>query len=103
MAAQEGKVDVVRLLTEAGAQLNIQTKVQHWYSCMCHMTPCSSTSSLAGQALSHHTHSVHMCVHLHIHMLSGIYTPCVYVCVYVIIGYIVILLYRRGTTILIVT
>ena len=27
MAAEGGKVDVVRLLTEAGAQLNIQTKV----------------------------------------------------------------------------
>ena len=27
LAAQEGKVDVVRLLTEARAQLNIQTKV----------------------------------------------------------------------------
>ena len=27
MAADEGKVDVVRLLTEAGAQLNIQSKV----------------------------------------------------------------------------
>ena len=26
-AAQEGKVDVVRLLTEAGAQINIQAKV----------------------------------------------------------------------------
>ena len=25
LAAQEGKVDVVRLLTEAGAQLNVQT------------------------------------------------------------------------------
>ena len=27
IAAQEGKVDVVRLLIEAGAQLNIQTMV----------------------------------------------------------------------------
>ena len=27
MAAEKGKVDVVRLLIEAGAQLNIQTKV----------------------------------------------------------------------------
>ena len=27
MAAQEGKVDVVRLLIDAGAQVNIQTKV----------------------------------------------------------------------------
>ena len=27
MAAQEGKVDVVRLLTEAEAQINIQSKV----------------------------------------------------------------------------
>ena len=27
LAAHEGKVNVVRLLTEAGAQLNIQTKV----------------------------------------------------------------------------
>ena len=29
MAAQEGKVDVVRLLTEAQAQINIQTEVQY--------------------------------------------------------------------------
>ena len=29
MAAQEGRVDVVRLLTEAGAQLDIQTEVQN--------------------------------------------------------------------------
>ena len=28
LAAQEGKVDVVRLLTEAGAQINIQSKVR---------------------------------------------------------------------------
>ena len=70
MAAQEGKVDVVRLLTEAGAQLNIRTEVQHCYSCMCHMTSCSSTSSLAGQALSHLTHSIQMCVHfIDIHVL----------------------------------
>ena len=27
LAAYEGKVDVVRLLTEAGAQLNIQSEV----------------------------------------------------------------------------
>ena len=27
MAAQEGKVDVVRLLIDAGAQVNIQTEV----------------------------------------------------------------------------
>ena len=27
LAAQKGKVDVVRLLTEAGAQLNIQAEV----------------------------------------------------------------------------
>ena len=44
LAALEGKVDVVKLLTEAGAQLNIQDEVWHWYSCMCHMIPCSSTS-----------------------------------------------------------
>ena len=29
MAAQEGRVDVVRLLTEAKAQLDIQTEVQN--------------------------------------------------------------------------
>ena len=29
MAAQEGRVDVVRLLTEAKAQLDIQTEVQY--------------------------------------------------------------------------
>ena len=32
MAANEGKVDVARLLTDAGAQLNIQTKV-HTQTC----------------------------------------------------------------------
>ena len=32
LAAQEGNMEVVRLLTEAGAQLNIQTEVEHWYS-----------------------------------------------------------------------
>ena len=29
LAAQEGRVDVVRLLTEAQAQVNIQTEVCH--------------------------------------------------------------------------
>ena len=29
MAAQEGKVDVVRLLAESQAQINIQSEVQH--------------------------------------------------------------------------
>ena len=33
LAAQEGKADVVRLLTEAKAHVNIQTKV-HIYTCM---------------------------------------------------------------------
>ena len=33
MAAQEGKVDVVRLLTEAQAQINIQTEVHT----LCHV------------------------------------------------------------------
>ena len=33
MAAQEGKVDVVRLLTEAQAQVNIQAKVH----ALCHV------------------------------------------------------------------
>ena len=33
LAAQEGKVDVVRLLTEAQAQVNIQTKVHP----LCHV------------------------------------------------------------------
>ena len=32
LAAQEGKVDVVRLLTEAQAQVNIQTEVQQTYT-----------------------------------------------------------------------
>ena len=31
MAAQEGKVDVVRLLTEAKADVNIQTEVLYTY------------------------------------------------------------------------
>ena len=34
LAAQEGKVDVVRLLTEAQAQVNIQTEV-HIYTMSC--------------------------------------------------------------------
>ena len=33
MAAQEGKVDLVRLLTEAQAQINIQTEVQYIHTC----------------------------------------------------------------------
>ena len=33
LAAQEGKVDVVRLLTEAQAQINIQTEVQYIHTC----------------------------------------------------------------------
>ena len=33
LAAQEGKVDVVRLLTEAKAQINIQTEVHT----LCHV------------------------------------------------------------------
>ena len=35
LAAQEGKVDVVRLLTEAQAQMNIQTEV-HIHTCIYH-------------------------------------------------------------------
>ena len=83
LAAQEGKVDVVRLLNEAGAQLNIETKVQYCYSCMCHTTPCSSTSSLEDQALSSHMLCSHMCFHLHIHILRWhIKAMCICMCVY---------------------
>ena len=35
MAVQEGKVDVVRLLTEAGAHLNIQTEVYNTAAAAC--------------------------------------------------------------------
>ena len=34
LAAQEGKVDVVRLLTEAQVQINIQTEVHTLYTIM---------------------------------------------------------------------
>ena len=37
MAAHEGKVDVVRLLTEAQAQINIQTEVHTLYIPLCHV------------------------------------------------------------------
>ena len=36
LAAQEGKVDVVRLLTESQAEVNIQTEVQH-IPTLCHI------------------------------------------------------------------
>ena len=39
LAAQEGRVDVVRVLTEAGAQLNILTKV-HVHSITISVTTC---------------------------------------------------------------
>ena len=37
LAAQEGKVDVVRLLTEAKAHVNIQTKVHVHVYTLCHV------------------------------------------------------------------
>ena len=37
LAAQEGKVDVVRLLTESHAQVNIQTKVHVHVHTLCHV------------------------------------------------------------------
>ena len=42
LAAQEGRVDVVRVLTEAGAQLNILTEV-HVHSITISVTTCLHT------------------------------------------------------------
>ena len=54
LAAQEGKLDVVRLLTEAQAQVNAQTEVSMMhYSLTCFH--CTSTHQLSRMAKLHST------------------------------------------------
>ena len=70
MAAQEGRVDVVRLLTEAQANLNIQTKV-HTHSIM-------SSDCLLLSLTMKSVYMVHVFKHTAQHIITHSVT--VYIC-----------------------